>query len=110
MAAIPKQKNLTVYRGDAWAIQLAVKDNGSVVDLTGIPILSQVKRDTNKTTPYLIQLRVEREDVDGIFVLYLTPEDTANLDSGTYKYDVQVGNSTLIYGDFLIMPDVSRAI
>lgn len=110
MSAIPQLKNLTMYRGDAWAIQLAVKDNGSPVDLTGIPILCQVKRDTNKTTPYLIQLRVEREDVNGIFVLYLEPADTENLDARTYKYDVQVGNSTLIYGDFVIMPDVSRAV
>lgn len=108
--ALPKPKNLTIYRGDAWSIQLTVKDNGTAVDITGFPILAQVKSNTLITTPPLFEIRVEREDTSGIIVLYLTPDDTKLLNAGTYKYDVQVGNHTLMYGDFTILPDVSRAL
>ncbi len=109
---LPAPKNLTIYRGDAWVIKLGLthKDTGLAQDITGLPILAQVKSNTLITTPPLFEFRVERVDTSGIIFLHLTPDDTKLLNSGTYKYDVQVGDQTVLYGDAIIVPDVSRAL
>ncbi len=74
---------ISLTRGDTARIELAISKDGAVYDFSQDTVVFSVKKSTS-SPDYIIHKQV----VDG--VIYLKPEDTAHLQVGSYKYDVQL--------------------
>lgn len=105
MLKITKNK-IQLTRGDTAQIKLAVTQDGQPYDFEKDTVVFSVK--TSTTTPqYIFQKTVK----DG--VILIRPEDTENLQYGSYKYDVQLTTEagdvcTIIPPDiFEVMPEVT---
>lgn len=104
----PSKYNITAYRGDYFEQKIIIKAGDLPLDLTGETIKAQIRQDTDITSPKLLDFTVARVDLEGSIALSLAPELTQGLDEGSYVYDLQVGNTTQLYGDFILTGDVSR--
>lgn len=105
---MPTRHDLTIYRGDYFAINITFKTAGVAQDLTGLPIQAQIRQTTSLTAPLLAQFNIDRDDVNGTITLKLNPADTQKLADGDYVYDLQVGEQTYLSGTLTLIPDVTR--
>lgn len=109
---------LDVIQGDSESWSGQVKNRGNAVDIINSVIVFTVKALITDTA-YLIQktsaetTEIEITDaVNGVFVLYLEPEDTESISVGFYPYDVEItfpnGRVKTLVRDFIeIKEDVT---
>ena len=105
MLNITKNK-IQLMRGDTAQIKLEVTQDGLPYDFEKDTVVFSVK--TSTTTPkYVLQKTVAAGVID------IRPEDTENLQYGSYKYDVQLtteaGNVCTVIPPniFEVMPEVT---
>lgn len=76
--------NITLTRGDALSVRLPLSlDGNEYVLQQGDVVRFAINTADHEDTPILVK------ELDG-YVLTLDPEDTKNLDFGTYLYDVEI--------------------
>lgn len=90
--------NLKINRGTTYTRTLTYKENGTVTPLTGCTVFFTMKdqeydSDTNDTEAEAKKTLTDLQDdnaADGIAIIVLDPEDTAELTPGEYFYDIKV--------------------
>ena len=99
---------ISLTRGDSAQIRLLVTSDGVPYNYDKDTIVFSVKKSTT-TVEYIFQKTVENG------VIYIEPEDTNDLQYGSYKYDVQLTTKdghvcTIIPPDtFEVLPEVTWA-
>ena len=105
---LPVIYDMEIYRGDAFSKRLRFTSDGVPEDLTGKPVLAQIRTSTELTAKLVATFTITRQDTLGVIDISLNPTDTANLKAGEYYYDVQIGDRTRVTGSVTLIPDVSR--
>ena len=112
-------QDLSLIRGDTATYTITIVDSDSVaVDITGWIVWMTIKENFSDTD---LQAKVQKEvtvhtnPTGGITTITIAASDTASLDGGTYKYDIQFKKldatiETVLYGDFVISEDVTRSV
>lgn len=104
---LPEKTRLQIYRGDAWQLKTSFFDDaGEAIDFTGATILAQCRESTTLDSGLLFEFRTAI-DPDGV-VISLLPEDTQEIEQGTYVFDLQIGSRTYLAGQVVLTGDVSR--
>lgn len=107
---LPNKYNLTHYRGDAFKRTIRfLSAPATPIDLTGRTILAQVRESTELDAAELFSFVLTRDDPNGEVEISLLPATTKLVEAGKYAYDIQIDDTTYLYGDFDLVPDVSRA-
>lgn len=107
----PAKLNYKYKRGDTVAEPITIKEGGEVADLSDRTYAAQLRKAADAEV--FVQMTVDETDkAEGTIVLRLEHEETIEL-SGRYVWDLEQtrGNvvRTLLGGDFLFDPDVTRA-
>lgn len=121
-----EELNVTVRRGDSMSFDITVKDSdGDPVDLTDytfdmdIRSRSNVSSKSNRSDIVLstttggknLLLMSVTGAADGTLTISASREAMANVDAGTYRYDLAANHSenstseTWFYGKFIVKPD-----
>lgn len=102
--------NITMVRGDTASFGIKFKDNP---DIELESAFLSAKTDYEATT-YLFQKSLNRgisKVGDGEYIVRIAPEDTDELDEGTYCYDCKFGVNgdvfTILRGLLIILPKVT---
>ena len=85
--------NISMIRGDSEAIKVSCR-NESGVDIPlaeGDIVYFTVKRNTN--TEEKILQKIVTEFTDGVALITIFPEDTKELKTGSYYYDIQLNRA-----------------
>lgn len=106
-----------LVRGDDWTIKLAVKQNNTVVDITGYSYYFTLKADIDAADPGDLQIVTVASGDDalsGIIYINALAAETNDLLPQTYNYDVQQidtsGNvQTILIGKVKVVKDVTRS-
>ena len=81
-------RKLLVYQGDSYLHEVIVKEEDEIVDISDRSYASQIRE-----TPegeIIKEFAVDMSDAtDGVVRFTLTPEETTEIATGTYLYDVQ---------------------
>ena len=106
-------RDISIYQGDTYAHELRIKDSANAnVNITSRTYTGQVRKKRNSDTIAATFTSTLTNAANGIVVLSLTAESTANIASGTYVYDFQETNgatiTTLITGSCIVIGEVSR--
>ena len=106
-------RNITVYQGDTYAHELRIKDSANAnVNISTRTYTGQVRKKRNSETAAATFTSQITNGANGIVVLSLTSAATANIAAGTYVYDFQETNgtviTTLITGTVTVTGEVSR--
>lgn len=106
----PERYNLEGYRGDAISHGFRfLNDNGTPENLTGKTIIAQVRTNTKLDAPLLFAFTVSvPTPTSGEVTLTALPAVTAAIPEGSYAYDIQIGDTTRLYGTYRLIGDVSR--
>ena len=109
--ALPTVKNLEVYSGDDYALEVTVQDaDGAVVDVTAYSFSALVKDEAGNTEA---TATVEKTDAsNGLITVRLTDVQTAGLTGPRLLWDLQQtdGNSrvrTILRGVVNVSSDIS---
>ena len=106
---MPEKYDIKHYRGDSYSQEIRFKtDLGNPENLTGKTIKAQIRESTDLDAALTTTFSIQRFDTDGRIVLSLSPSATQSLDAGKYAYDVQIDDTTRLYGAFTLTGDVSR--
>jgi len=106
-------RNITIYQGDTYAHELRIKNSSNAnVNITSRTYTGQVRKKRNSDTAAATFTSEITNAANGIVVLSLTSAQTANIAAGTYVYDFQETNgtiiTTLITGTVTVTGEVSR--
>jgi hypothetical protein len=104
--------NLVIDQGSTFSTDLNLQDeNGDSLLLAGYTANSQIRKwysSTNISATFSASINVE----SGVIRLSLTDEQTSNLVSGRYVYDVELDNGTdvsrILEGVITVTPQVTR--
>lgn len=96
----PKEFDIEFPRGDTCPLKFSLLDNnGNVLTLTGSDELYFTVKKGFNTTEKILQKTFSQGDItqeeDGSYKLIIEPEDTGNLNYGSYVFDI-----CLISGDY----------
>lgn len=102
------EKNITMVRGDTLSFGLELV-NEELLDTAYFSCKTSYSAEE-----YAFQKSLEdgiTEEDAGIYKIRVAPEDTADLDPGTYYYDFEIGANgdkfTIIWGTLTLLPDVT---
>lgn len=86
-----KGTNVTITRGDAFSANICIyQPNGKLYNLVEGDIVQFAMKKSTKDTTILILKDIPKETMK----LVLNPDDTKELDFGTYMYDIQLKKAT----------------
>ena len=106
-------RNITIYQGDTYAHELRIKNSANAnVTITSRTYSGQIRKKRNSDTVAATFTSEITNGANGIVVMSLTAAATANIAAGTYVYDFQETNgtviTTLITGTVTVTGEVSR--
>ena len=115
----PIKWNLTAWQGKTFEEPFFFADsNKNVTNLGGYTARMQV-RETIDAADVIIELTTENDRITidgdrGLVTLYLEDEDTAELPTGSFKYDLELVTASgrvygPLYGSFKVKAEVTRA-
>jgi len=104
--------DLTIDQGTSFSTQLTMTDQyGNQVPLTGYNANSQIRKWYTSLNPSAVFATTVNPATSTI-TLELTPDQTANMDSGRYVYDVEISNgytvTRVVEGIVTVTPQVTR--
>ena len=106
---MPDKYDIKHYRGDSFSQEIRFKtDLNNPENLTGKTIKAQIRENTDLDAALTATFSITRYDIEGRIILSLAPSATQSLESGKYAYDVQIDDTTRLYGAFVLTGDVSR--
>ena len=90
-------RNITIYQGDTYAHELRIKNSSNAnVNITSRTYTGQIRKKRNSDTAAATFTSEITNGANGIVVMSLTSSITANIAAGTYVYDFQETNGTII--------------
>ena len=105
--------NLVVDQGATYSTTLIITDeNGGVFDLTGYTGAAQLRK--HYTSSNATSFSTSLDSANGSITLELSAQQTANLSSGRYVYDVEIYNASanvtarIVEGIITVTPNVTR--
>ena len=106
-------RNITIYQGDTYAHELRIKNSANAnVTITSRTYTGQIRKKRNSDTAAATFTSEITNGANGIVVMSLAASATANIAAGTYVYDFQETNgtiiTTLITGTVTVTGEVSR--
>ena len=106
-------RNITIYQGDTYAHELRIKNSANAnVTITSRTYTGQIRKKRNSDTVAATFTSEITNGANGIVVMSLSAAATANIAAGTYVYDFQETNgtiiTTLITGTVTVTGEVSR--
>lgn len=104
--------NLVIDQGSTYSVTLNLTDeNGDAIDLNGYVANSQIRKWYTSSTPAAI-FQTNLIFSSGELELSLTSDQTSNLVSGRYVYDVELNNngviSRIVEGIITVTPQVTK--
>lgn len=104
--------NLVIDQGSTFSTDLNLTDeNGDPLNLSGYTANSQVRKwytSTNASATFTTSINVD----SGVITLSLSANQTSNLISGRYVYDVEINDgsavSRIVEGIITVTPQVTR--
>lgn len=105
---------MELIRGDTGKYKFRRRNtDGNIIGTIADEIYFTIKKDSY-TEEYVLQKTLEDMTFDEDYYYHFTifPEDTDNLDYGTYRYDIEVvqdGNKTTTVGEFVLKEEVTFA-
>ena len=104
--------DFSVKRGATFSVSLRFKQSGSVMDLTGYSVKSQV-RVCPDGGALVAEMSAAVTPEEGLVVLSIADEVTAGMESGLYAWDMRMtdpeGNTRYyIGGKFAVLPSVTE--
>ena len=104
--------NLVIDQGSNFETELNLSDeNGDAIALIGYTANSQIRKWYTSTSPAAV-FTASINSYAGVITLSLTSEQTSNLVSGRYVYDVEINNGTtvsrIVEGIVTVTPQVTR--
>lgn len=121
--ALPVGKNLTIYKGDSYALSFRLRGRtstgnpGAYVDLTGATAKAQIRATETSNTviaEFATEIPTQAGSDLGRVNLSLTPEQTGDPAFDNGKWDVQIlfpdgSVKTFLRGDVLVTKEITRA-
>jgi hypothetical protein len=106
MITMPKKIDLDCYKGQTWARNIYITEDGDPVDLTGCTAASQIRPAPN-SEELTKTITCTVDGAEGTITMSLSSADTAALIPGNYAYDLQVTDGGgdvdyYIYGIFMV--------
>jgi isoleucyl-tRNA synthetase len=104
--------NLVIDQGSTFSTDLSLKDeNGDPLVLDGYSANSQIRKWYTSQNP-AATFSTNIEPYSGVITLSLTSDQTGNLVSGRYVYDVEINDgsaiSRVVEGIVTVTPQVTR--
>lgn len=104
--------NLVIDQGTTFSTDLSLRDdNGDVINLSGYTANSQIRKwytSTNASATFVTNINVD----SGTITLTLNANQTSNLVSGRYVYDVEINDgltiSRIVEGIVTVTPEVTK--
>lgn len=106
------KSNLVIDQGSTFSTDLTLTDeNGDPIALSGYTANSQIRKWYTSTTPSAVFNTAINTEI-GVITLSLTANQTSNLVSGRYVYDVEINDgaevSRIVEGIVTVTPQVTR--
>lgn len=103
--------NLVIDQGTTFSTDLSLTDeNGDALNLSGYTANSQIRKWYTSTNAVAFSASINVDS--GVITLALTANQTANIASGRYVYDVEINNgstiSRVVEGIITVTPNVTR--
>jgi len=104
--------NLVIDQGTTYSTDLNLTDeNGDALDLSGYSANSQIRK--HYTSSNSVAFTVSVNAIAGVITLSLSANQTSNLTSGRYVYDVEIADasntiSRIVEGIVTVTPQVTR--
>jgi transcriptional regulator of nitric oxide reductase len=106
-------RNISIYRGDTYVHEIRIRDSANaVINISGRTYSAQIKRSSSSSNTVVSFTSTITDAANGVLQISLTTNQTANLRSGIYKYDLQEINGsnvlTLMTGNVTVAGDITR--
>ena len=106
-------RDISIYQGDTYAHELRIKDSANAnVNITSRTYTGQIRKKRNSDTINATFTSSITNASNGIVILSLSAASTANIAAGTYVYDFQETNgtvvTTLLAGNVVVTAQVTR--
>ena len=105
--------NFIVEQGATFTRQLTVKENNSVMDLTGYSVASKMRSTHDTSTVAGTFTCTVSNASGGIITVAMTSSVTAAIEEGIYVYDLEITSGAgivtrLLQGEVTVNPEVTR--
>ena len=105
--------NFVLDQGATFTRQLTVKDDGSVMNLTGYSVASKMRSTHDSGTVVGTFTCTISDATAGEITMQMTNSTTAAIEEGIYVYDLEITNSAgtvtrLMEGNITVNPEVTR--
>ena len=105
--------NFVLDQGATFSRQLTVKDNGSVMNLTGYSVASKMRSTHDSSTVVGTFTCTVSNASGGIITVAMTSSVTAAIEEGIYVYDLEITSGAgivtrLLQGEITVNPEVTR--
>jgi hypothetical protein len=106
-------RNISIYRGDTYVHEIRIRDSANaVINISGRVYSAQIRRSSSSSNTVVSFTSTITDASNGVLQISLTTNQTANLRSGMYKYDLQEINGsnvlTLMTGNVTVTGDITR--
>ena len=105
--------NFTLEQGTTFSRLLTLKENDSVMNLTGYSVASQMRSTHDSGTVAATFTAVVSDASNGQITLSMTNSTTSGIEEGIYVYDLEITASTgavtrILQGQVIVTPEVTR--
>ena len=105
--------NFVLDQGATFSRQLTVKDNGSVMNLTGYSVASTMRSTHDSSTVSGTFTCTISNATGGVITIAMTNSTTAAIEEGMYVYDLEITSGAgtvtrLMEGTVTVNPEVTR--
>lgn len=106
------EKDIEIYKGDTYIHELRLKDSSNVaINITSMSFKGAMKV-SNQSSSNTASFEVSKTDAsNGVVTFTISASDTSNIRPGTYVYDFQQQNgtiiTTLLHGKVVVKADVT---
>jgi hypothetical protein len=107
------ERNIIIYQGDTYLHEVRLKtDTGANINISTRTYSAQIRK-TKTSDDIIASFNTEIVDgPNGIMRFALLPEDTSNIKSGVYFYDLQENNgpvvTTYMHGKVTVQGEITR--
>ena len=105
--------NFVLDQGATFTRQLTVKDDGSVMNLTGYSVASKMRSTHDSSTVVGTFTCTISNASGGVITMNMTANTTSAIEEGIYVYDIEITSSAgtvtrLMEGNVTVNPEVTR--
>jgi hypothetical protein len=106
-------RDISIYQGDYYTHEVRIRNSSNIaINISGRTYAAQIKKSKSSDTLVASFSAVIANASTGTLTLSMSSNITANIDSGSYYYDLQETNgsviTTLMGGKVTIIGDVSN--